>query len=49
MEGGYWVRSRPKLGWMDGMKMAFGSRRMAVEAERQCAKVRKEFGALVHM
>ena len=32
------VRSRPRLGWMDGMNMALGSRAISVEAERQCAK-----------
>ena len=27
-----WVRGRPRLGWMADMKMALGSRGMAVEA-----------------
>ena len=40
------VRGRPRLGWMDGVKMA---RVMAVEAVRKCAKDRKEWRALVHM
>ena len=43
------VRGRPRLGWMDGAKMALGNRGMSVEAERQCAKDRKEWRALVHM
>ena len=41
------VRRRPRLGWMDGVKVALGNRGMMVEAARQCAKVRKE--ALVYM
>ena len=43
------VRRRPRLGWMDGVKMALGNRVMTVEAVRQCAKDRKEWRALVHM
>ena len=43
------VRGRPRLGWMDGVKVALGSRGMTVEAARQCAKDRKEWRALVHM
>ena len=46
---GGWVRGRPRLGWMDGEKMALGNRGMTVEAARQCAKDRKEWRALVHM
>ena len=42
-------RGRPRLGWIDGVKVALGNRGMSVEAERQCAKDRKEFRALVHM
>ena len=30
------VRGRPRLGWMDGVKMALDSRGMTVEAARQC-------------
>ena len=26
-----WVRVRPRLGWMDGVKVVFGSRGMTVE------------------
>ena len=36
------VRGRPRLGWMDGVKVALGNRGMTVEAARQCAKERKE-------
>ena len=43
------VRGRPKLGWMDGVKVALGNRGMTVKAARQCAKDRKEWRALVHM
>ena len=43
------IRRRPRLGWMDGVKVALGNRRMPVEAARQCAKDRKELRALVHM
>ena len=46
---GGWVRGRPRLGWMDGVKVALGNRGMTVEAARQCAKDRKEWRALVHM
>ena len=43
------VRGRPRLGWMDGVKVALGNRGMTVEAARQYAKDRKEYRALVHM
>ena len=43
------VRGRPRLGWMDGVKVALGNRGMMVEAERQCEKDRKDGRALVHM
>ena len=46
---GGWVRGRPRLGWMDGVKVALGNRGMRVEAARQCAKDRKAWRALVHM
>ena len=42
-------RRRPRLGWIDGVKVALGNRGMMVEAARQCAKDRKEWRALVHM
>ena len=35
------VWGRPRLGCMDDVKMALGSRWMTVEAGRQCAKDRK--------
>ena len=43
------VRGRPRLGWMDGVKVALGNRGMTVEAARQCAKDLKAWRALVHM
>ena len=43
------VRGRPRLGWMDGVKMGLGNRGMTADAARQCAKDRKEWRALVHM
>ena len=43
------ARGRPRLGWMDGVKVALGNRGMTVEAARQCAKNRKEWRAPVHM
>ena len=41
------VRGRPRLRWMDGVKVALGNRGMTVEAVRQCAKDRKKWRALV--
>ena len=43
------VRGRPRLGFMDGVKVALGNRGMTVEAARQCAKGWKEWRALVYM
>ena len=44
------IRGRPRLGWVDGVKVALGNRGMTVEAARQCAmEDRKEWRALVHM
>ena len=43
------VRGRPRLGWIDGVKVALGNRGMTVEATRQCAKDRIKWRALVHM
>ena len=43
------VRGGPRLGWMHGMMMNFGSRGMRVEAVRQYSKNRKEWRTLVHM
>ena len=46
---GRWIQGRPRLGWMDGVKVALGNRGMTVEAVQQCEKHRKEWRALVHM
>ena len=46
--GGWRVRGRPRLSWMDGVKGALGIREMTAEAARQCAKDRKDWRALVH-
>ena len=43
------VRGTPRLGWMDGVKVALRNREMTVEAARQCTKDRREWRALVHM
>ena len=43
------VQGRPRLGWMDGVKVALGNRGMMVEAARQCAKDWNKWRALVHM
>ena len=42
------VRRTPRLGLMDGVKVALGNRRMTVEAACQCAEYRKKKRALVH-
>ena len=42
------VQGRPRLGWMEGVKVALDNRGMTVEATRQYAKDRKEWRALVH-
>ena len=33
------VRGRPRLSWINGVKVALGNRGMAVEAARQCERV----------
>ena len=43
------VLGRLRLGWMDGLKVALGSRGMTVESERQCEIDRKKWRALVHI
>ena len=43
------ARGRPRLGWMDGVKVALGNRGTTVEVVRQCAKDWKAWRALVHM
>ena len=45
---GGWVRGRPRLGRMDGVKVASGNREMTVEAARQCTRDRKKWRVLVH-
>ena len=41
--GGGQEQGRPRLGWLDGVKVAFGNRGITVEAARQCAKDQKEW------
>ena len=43
------VRSRPRFGWMEGVKVTLGNRGMTVEAARQCARDRIEWRALLCM
>ena len=43
------IRWRPRLGWMDDVKVALGNRGMTTEAARQCAKDHKKWRSLVHM
>ena len=43
------VHGRPRLGCVDGVKVALGNSGMTVEAARQCEKDRKKWRALVHM
>ena len=43
------VRERPRLGWMDGVKMVSGNIGMTVKIARQWAKDQKEWRALAHM
>ena len=43
------VRGRPRLGWMDGVKVALGNRGMTVQSERQCREDWKEWRAMVHL
>ena len=43
------VSGRPRLRWMDGVKLALGNREMTVEGARQCAKDQKEWRALEYM
>ena len=37
-ESGGWVQGRPRLGWMDDVKVALGKRGMMVKAVPQCVK-----------
>ena len=43
------VRGRPRLDWMDGLKVALGNTGITVKAARQCTKELTEWRALVHM
>ena len=43
------VRGRPRLGWMDGVKVALSNRGTRVDSARQCAKDWKGWRALVHV
>ena len=43
------VRGRPRLAWMDGVKVALGNRGMTVGAARHCAKNREAWRAQIHM
>ena len=43
------VRGRQRLGLMDSVKMALGSRGITVETARQCAKDGKEWRTLVYI
>ena len=45
---GWWVCGRPRLGWMDVVKVALSNRGMMVKAARQCAKDQKEWRVLVY-
>ena len=42
-------RGRPRLGWMDSVKVALGSRGMTSESTRQCSKDKKKWRTLVHL
>ena len=43
------VRGISRLGFINGVKVAFGNREITVEAARQCAEDRKECIVMVHM
>ena len=43
------VLGRPRLGWMNGLKVALDNRGVTVEAAGQYAKDRKKSRALMHM
>ena len=48
-ESGGRVRGRPRLGWMNGVKVALGNRGMTLEVERQCVKNVEKWRARVHI
>ena len=43
------VWGRLRLGWMDGVKVALGSRGMKGKAAQQCAEDWKEWRTMVHV
>ena len=43
------VRGRPRLDWMDGVKVALGNRGMMVEAVQQFMKDMKEWSPGAHV
>ena len=43
------ARGRPRICWIDGVKVVLGSRMMTADAARQLAKGRKKRRALLHM
>ena len=43
------VRGRPRLGWMDSMKVALGSRGMTVEAADNTQKIGKSGNPGAHV
>ena len=46
------VWGRPRLGWVNSVKVSLGNRGMTVEAERQCVKdayVEKEWRKVTHV
>ena len=43
------VRGRPRLDFIDGVKVALGNRGMTVYSARQCTEDRKQWRAVVHM
>ena len=45
---GNWPRSRPKFGWMDGVKQALGRRDISVEIARERAVNRREWRMIVN-
>ena len=43
------VHGRPRLGWMNDVKVSLGTSGLTMEAASQCAKDREEWRALVYM
>ena len=42
------VHGRPRLGWMNDVKVSLGTSGLTMEAASQCAKDREEWRALVY-